>query len=145
MRKKSAAQLKRAVSEKSDGVCEYCRSQKDYSPDPFAVEHILPRVRGGTDALENLALSCHGCNGHKSVKISALDTITREEVPLFHPRRQQWHEHFEWNWDYTIIIGRTPVGRATIEALQMNRLGVINLRRLLQPAGLHPPPEHKEY
>jgi hypothetical protein len=141
MRKgKSAEQIKRAVFEKGGGVCEYCRSQKDYSPDPFAVEHILPRVRGGTDALHNLALCCHGCNGHKHAKTEALDTITRVQVPLFHPRREQWQDHFEWSGDFILVLGLTPTGRATIDALQINRPGVINLRRLLHAVGLHPPP-----
>ncbi|MGI4788420.1 MAG: HNH endonuclease [Janthinobacterium lividum] len=110
-------------------------------PDPFAVEHILPRVRGGLDVLENLALSCAGCNGHKYTKIDALDPTNRERVPLFHPRRHQWNEHFEWSSDFTLIIGLTPAGRATIEALRMNRVGVVNLRRALYTAGLHPPQE----
>ena len=140
MRKeRSAEQTKREVFEKASGICEYCRSRKDYSPDPFAVEHILPRVRGGTDAPSNLALSCHGCNGHKHTKTKAVDAITHESVLLFHPRRQQWHEHFEWNGDFALVLGLTPVGRATIDALQMNRPGVVNLRRLLHAAGLHPP------
>ncbi len=141
---KPTERVKRAVSQNADGICEYCRSQKDYSPDPFSVEHIRPRVRGGMDAPDNLALSCHGCNGHKHAKTDALDPITRERVPLFHPRRQQWHEHFEWNDDYTLVVGLTPIGRATVEALQMNRPGVVNLRRLLHAAGLHPPEEREE-
>jgi hypothetical protein len=28
----------------------------------FTVDHLLPRSRGGTDALENLALACRRCN-----------------------------------------------------------------------------------
>lgn len=39
----------------------------------------------------------------------------------------------------TQVVGQTPCGRATIEALSLNRPGVINLRRLLVSAGLHPP------
>ena len=140
---KPSERLKQAVSENAGGACEYCRSRKDYSPDPFSVEHIHPRARGGADTSDNLALSCHGCNGHKHAKTDALDPITRERVPLFHPRRQRWHEHFEWNDDFTLVIGLTPTGRATSEALQMNRPGVVNLRRLLHVAGLHPPEEQE--
>lgn len=141
---KPTERQKQAVSENAGGVCEYCRSRRDYSPDPFSVEHIQPRARGGPDTPENLAFSCHGCNGHKHAKTEALDPIARERVPLFHPRRQRWRDHFEWGEDFTLIVGLTGTGRATVEALQMNRPGVVNLRRLLYRAGLHPPEERGE-
>lgn len=38
-----------------------------------------------------------------------------------------------------MMIGKTDIGRATIEALFLNREGVVNLRRLLCLANLHPP------
>jgi hypothetical protein len=37
------------------------------------------------------------------------------------------------------LVGRTPIGRATVAQLQLNRPGVRNLRRLLRLAGEHPP------
>ncbi len=39
------------------------------------------------------------------------------------------------------IVGLTETGRATIVALALNREGVINLREVLMPRGLHPPNE----
>jgi hypothetical protein len=60
-------------------------------------------------------------------------------VPLFHPRRDRWGDHFAWNADFTRIVGLTPTGRATVEKLQLNRVGVVNLRRVMLIAGLHPP------
>jgi len=105
---KPTERLKQAVSKNVGGICEYYRSRRDYSPDPFSVEHIHPRARGGVDTPENLALSCHGCNGHKHAKTEALDPVIREHVPLFHPRQQQWREHFESGDDFTLIIGLTP-------------------------------------
>lgn len=108
--------IKQIVTENANGICEYCRSQKDYSPDPFSAEHIQPRAKGGTDCLENLALSCHGCNGHKHAKTEAPDPVSPESVPLFHPRQQRWEEHFYWNDDFTLVIDITPTGRATMDA-----------------------------
>jgi len=58
---------------------------------------------------------------------------------LFHPREQSWDEHFAWNEDFTLILGLTPTGRATIEALHLNRSGLVNLRRVLYAIGEHPP------
>lgn len=60
-------------------------------------------------------------------------------APLFHPRVDRWSHHFAWNENYTLILGLTPTGRATVEKLQLNRSGLINLRRVLVRAGAHPP------
>jgi hypothetical protein len=40
---------------------------------------------------------------------------------------------------YILNQFQSPCGRATVEALRLNRLGVVNLRRLLRNANLHPP------
>ncbi|GIL15393.1 MAG: hypothetical protein BroJett039_05660 [Chloroflexota bacterium] len=60
---------------------------------------------------------------------------------MYHPRQQRWRDHFAWSDDFTLIIGLTPIGRATIEALQMNRKPIINLRRVLYAMREHPPAE----
>jgi HNH endonuclease len=129
---------KRAVAERARGCCEYCRSQARFSPDPFSVEHIVPRSRGGTSDLANFALACQGCNNRKYTGIEAIDPITGEAVPLYHPRQQRWADHFAWNQEYTLVLGLTPTGRATVERLQLNRVGVVNLRRTLRAVGEHP-------
>jgi 5-methylcytosine-specific restriction endonuclease McrA len=105
------------------------------------VEHITPRSRGGTSELSNLALSCQGCNNRKYLSVEAIDPVTGETVPLYHPRQQSWTDHFTWNPDYTLILGLTPTGRATIEKLQLNRVGIVSLRRVLCTFGEHPPRE----
>ena len=130
---------KRTVAERAKGCCEYCWSQAQFSPDSFSVEHITPRSRGGSSELSNLALSCQGCNNRKYTSVEAIDSVTGDTVPLYHPRQQSWHAHFTWNPDYTLILGLTPTGRATIGKLQLNRVGIINLRRVLRTFGEHPP------
>ena len=105
------------------------------------MEHIIPTVRGGSTTADNLALSCSGCNGHKYDKIEGQDPISQSMAPLFHPRHHTWSEHFAWTADYSRVIGLTPTGRATVETLHLNREGVVNLRRVLFLAVLHPPEE----
>lgn len=119
--------------------CEYCQSVMDYASQPFAIEHVIPIAQGGETTLDNLALACGGCNGHKYIKVGAIDPMSQTETPLYHPRRQAWQNHFGWSANYLEIIGLTATGRATLEALKLNRSGVINLRKLLLLAGLHPP------
>jgi hypothetical protein len=121
--------------------CEYCKSSIDHSPQSFVCEHTIPIAEGGDTTLENLALACGGCNGHKHTKIRAIGPISKSQVPLYHPRQQNWYEHFTWSVDALKIIGITTTGRATVNALKLNRDGVINLRKLLILAGLHPPNE----
>jgi HNH endonuclease len=130
---------RKIVFERAKGCCEYCFCQARFSPDPFAGEHIIPVYAGGETNLNNLALACFGCNGHKHTKTSAIDPETNVEAPLFHPRQHRWYDHFAWNEQLTHIIGLTPIGRATIPALQLNREELINLRRILCLVGEHPP------
>jgi hypothetical protein len=133
--------LRHQVFQRANGCCEYCRSQALYTTETFDVEHILPAVRGGETILENLALSCSNCNGHKYDKVEAIDPITQQAVPLFHPRQDVWSEHFAWTEAFTLIIGLTPMGRATVELLQMNSQNLQNWRRVMRLAGQHPPEE----
>jgi hypothetical protein len=135
------ARQRKAVVKRARGCCEYCRSQARFAMQPFSVEHIIPQSQGGQTKLDNLALSCQGCNNHKYTKTEGRDPVSGDIVPLFHPRRQRWRDHFVWNDDFTLIIGLTPTGRATVEALRLNREGLVNLRRVLYAMGEHPPAE----
>ena len=134
-----SAVLRRLVIERARGCCEYCLSQASFSTQPFSVEHILPLDKGGLTESENLALSCQGCNNHKYNKTEGIDPVTRQRVSLYHPRQQAWSEHFAWNDDYSLILGITPTGRATVETLHVNRAGIVNLRRVLYAVRQHPP------
>jgi hypothetical protein len=137
--KRITTSLRLQVAARAHGNCEYCRSQEMYATEPFSVDHIIPRVRGGKTQPDNLAYACLGCNSYKSTQTDALDKATGEPAPLFNPRTQKWGDHFTWNEDLTEVIGITPTGRATIQALKLNRGNVVNLRRLLLLVGEHPP------
>jgi HNH endonuclease len=139
MSEKIPASIRRIVAARARGYCEYCRCSDEFATESFTVEHIKPRQAGGETILENLAWSCFGCNGHKHTKTQATDPETGEKIELYHPRQQAWSEHFSWSDDFTLVVGKTACGRATIEALWLNRTGVVNLRMLLRGANLHPP------
>ena len=139
MSSRVSAKLKRQVFERARACCEYCLCQAKYSSDPFSIEHIIPVVKGGLNESVNLALACQGCNGQKYDKIESIDPVTQLLVPLYNPRLYIWNEHFEWHSDYCLIVGLTPTGRATVELLNLNREGVVNLRFVLHTMGQHPP------
>jgi hypothetical protein len=136
---KITAKQKVEVFQRARGCCEYCLSQAKFSPDPFSIEHIVPRSKGGTDTMDNLALACQGCNNHKYNCTTGRDPINGVMRSLYHPRRDKWTEHFTWDEDFRLLLGLTPTGRATIEQLQLNRDGVVNLRFALRKIHRHPP------
>lgn len=104
----------------------------------FEVDHITPRSAGGPTTLENLCLCCPTCNRHKAARTHAPDPLTGEMTPLFHPARDGWEDHFEWREQASLVVGRTMAGRATVEALRMNRPQIIELRRYWAATGRHP-------
>jgi hypothetical protein len=110
--------------------CEYCGIHEDDDLVlPFHIEHIRPRKHGGGDDASNLALACNHCNLHKGSNLSGIDPTTDAIVVLFHPRQQEWQEHFQFAAGR--IEGLTPVGRATVAVLLMNRSDRVELRRVL--------------
>jgi hypothetical protein len=133
--------MRERVRARAGRCCEYCCSQDAFSPQSFSAEHVVPRSRGGATSLENLAWSCQGCNAHKYSKLEGWDAATGCKARLFHPRVDRWIDHFVWSEDTTLVIGTTPTGRATVEELKLNREAVVNLRRVLAGAQLHPPSE----
>ena len=135
------ARQRAEVTERARNRCEYCQSPARFATEPFSVEHIHPRHKGGENNSDNLALSCQGCNGHKHIKTTGYDYFTKKTVPLFHPRRQHWSEHFAWNDDCTRILGLTPTGRATVQVLHLNREPLMSLRTALIAINQHPPEE----
>lgn len=130
--------MRSSVIKRAKGCCEYCQTQEDIVVD-LEVEHIFPTSKGGLSTLENLCYSCGSCNRFKSDFTHAVDPETSEDVSLYNPRTQLWHDHFMWSEDGLIIIGLTSVGRATIKRLNMNKSGYINARRYWVAAGWHPP------
>ena len=118
---------KEHVRERAGNGCEYCYLHQTDSPlASLHVEHIIPRVHGGGDELDNLALACIDCNLHKGTNLTGIDPETGLITELFHPRRQQWDDHFEWLGIY--IHGKTAVGRTTIRVLNMNSEDQLALR-----------------
>jgi hypothetical protein len=79
------------------------------------------------------------CNRYKSDSSLAVDPLTKAEVPLFHPQKDRWTEHFEWSEDGVELLGLSAIGRATVAALQMNRAAMTRVRRMWIAMGEHPP------
>lgn len=129
--------LSQAVRLRADGRCQYCLMHESLQGATFHVEHIIPQSKGGHSVLENLALACPGCNLHKADRTTTVDPATGEQVPLFHPIRQRWSEHFRFK-GYE-MEGCTPVGRATVATLNLNHVRRQRIREVEEAFGLYPP------
>jgi 5-methylcytosine-specific restriction endonuclease McrA len=132
-------EVKARVRKEAKEQCGYCRSLQKYVLGILEIEHIIPQALGGTDDEENLWLACRLCNSYKGVQIHAKDPVTGTIVALFNPRKQNWSEHFTWTENGAYIVGITPCGRATIEALQLNNKIAVAVRQAWVSAGWHPP------
>ncbi len=127
------------IIEAAGNHCDYRLSHQRYTMSKLEIEHIIPKSKGRTNAAENLWLSCGLCNRYKGTQIEGFDEETQNYVNLFNPRRQIWTEHFTWSADAVIIIGVTPTGRATVNALKLNNEIAVEVRRNWILAGWHPP------
>jgi 5-methylcytosine-specific restriction endonuclease McrA len=119
--------VRHLVRQRAKHRCEYCQLHQDDSPlAALHIEHIRPIKHGGTDALNNLCLACIDCNLHKGTNLTGIDPETDEITPLYHPRQDNWDEHFYWNG--IRIAGRTAIGRATLRVLELNGDDRLDLR-----------------
>lgn len=128
---------RRLVRERANGRCEYCRIPEEEfaAATSFVAEHIRPKRDFAVDdpqrdAPDNLAWACPKCNSYKYKKTHGTDPETGMEHPLFNPRREQWVEHFV-ALPGGRITGRTPIGRATREALKFDEPARVKSRYLL--------------
>lgn len=126
------------VRERAGDVCEYCLLPQNSQEATFHVDHIVPRSRGGATTLDNLALACVSCSLRKAARQHVREPRTGKLVLLYNPRLDDWTDHFAFTTRWR-LTGRSPVGRATIEALGMNRDVILAIRRELVQLGRYPP------
>jgi hypothetical protein len=130
--------LAQGVRERARHVCEYCLMPQAFYPTvTFPIDHVVARQHRGLTRLANLALSCLHCNSHKGPNAAGFDPKTQKLTKLFKPRRHKWERHFRWVGPY--LVGKTAVGRTTIEVLAMNHPDVIEVRQELIEEALFPP------
>ena len=105
----------------------YCGLSQAGQEATFHIDHVIPVKVGGQTEVGNLALACVSCSLRKAARQSATDPETGREVSLYNPRQQHWHEHFQWRG--VLLEGLTPIGRATINALELNRPLILAIRQ----------------
>ena len=134
------SEVRRAeVVDRAGYRCEYCHIPTRGQVATFPIDHVVPRSAGGEHGVENLALTCPRCNANKWTQKAVQDELTDLTVQLFHPRHDDWTEHFAWSIEsFGELVGLTPTGRATVTALRINDADSIALRLFLNEVGLFP-------
>jgi len=130
--------LRRLVFQRANGQCEFCRLSQEGQEATFHIDHAVPVKAGGQTVAANLALACVSCSLRKAARETAVDPESGGNVALFNPRRDAWQDHF--GWEGVRLLGLTAVGRATIQALDMNRPLILAIRGEEAALGRHPSP-----
>jgi len=128
--------LRCLVYERAGGRCEYCLLHERYTIKRHEVDHIYAEKHGGETIESNLCLSCIDCNRYKGSDLASLDPLNAEIVPLFHPRRDQWSDHFRL--DGANIEPLTAQGRTTVRLMHINDEDRINERAVLMSIKRYP-------
>jgi hypothetical protein len=130
--------LRQLVIQRADNRCEYCGLSQLGQAATFHIDHVIPVMASGSTTAGNLALACVSCSLYKGARQDIEDPKTNEMVSIFNPRQQTWKEHFAWMG--VEVIGLTAVGRATVNALKLNRDIIKTIRVEEEFFGRHPPP-----
>lgn len=131
------ADLRAIVIERAQRRCEYCGLAQDGQEATFHIDHVVPRSAGGATDEANLTLACVGCSLRKGARQRAVDPSSGALATLFNPRHESWPEHFRWRGFG--IDGVGPTGRATVDALGMNRPLMVAIREEEAVLGRRPP------
>ena len=128
--------LRRFVIERAHNRCEYCRLSQMGQVATFHIDHVIPLIAGGQTEADNLALACVSCSLRKGARQTLSDPETGDQVTIFNPRRYRWSQHFAWQ--EVEMVGLTATGRATIQALNLNRPVMLAIRLEEKLLGRHP-------
>jgi hypothetical protein len=131
-------ELRQRVAAASRWRCGYCQTQQIVVSYPLHIDHIIPEFAGDQTTEDNLWLACSVCNNAKGVQTMAHDPLTGQSDLLYNPRLQAWSDHFAWSSEGDQINALTPVGRATVAALQLNSSLRVQSRQRWALVGWHP-------
>lgn len=128
--------IKEQVRERASDRCEYYHLPEAHVLTPFQIEHIIAKQHRGRATLGNLAYACLRCNLHKGPNLAGIDPKTKKLARLFDPRRHLWSSHFRWQG--AILVGKSAIGRTTVEILAINDPLRVTVRQELIDQGLFP-------
>lgn len=85
---------RRSVYVRDGGACRYCGKWLNY--DQFTLDHVLPRIKGGTHEQYNLVVCCMECNQKK--RCLTLEEAQMELRPFPSLKQQREARRHMYNW-----------------------------------------------
>lgn len=90
----------RRLHRQQDGKCYFCGCETKLRtpnmiknqimfPDSATIEHLIPRIKGGSNRLPNLKMSCHHCNSMRR----DMDAIKWMRIVRTEESYQYWIQH----------------------------------------------------
>jgi hypothetical protein len=131
-----AADLRRLVVARAEGICEYCLIADDDTFYGCEVDHIVSEKHGGATTENNLAMACVFCNQAKGSDVGSIHWESNTFVRFFNPRTDIWANHFVLI--ESRIEGTTPIGIVTERILGFNTTDRVAERKALQSSGRYP-------
>src|SRR3954451_16804930 len=128
-------ELELEVRRRARDCCEDCLIPQAADVTPHKIDNVIALKHIGPTDEGNLAVACSHCNRHKGPNIAGIDPETGSLTPLYHPRVDEWPVHFQLMSNGT-IAGRSPVGRTTIQVLNINEADAVALRASLVAEGM---------
>ncbi|HEX5443706.1 MAG TPA: HNH endonuclease signature motif containing protein, partial [Pirellulales bacterium] len=92
-----SAELRRLVTARASGVCEYCLIHEDDTWLGCQIDHVISEKHGGLTSADNLAYACVFCNRSKGTDLGSIAQTSGQYIRFFNPRVDQWYEHFSLN------------------------------------------------
>lgn len=107
--------------------CGYCGVSETDAGGDLTVDHFRPFAHVRDESPDNLVYACVRCNQHKGAFSPAPDTLDNPNR-LLHPLLDDVSAHITEDKTTGILIGITPRGRFHIQALRLNRRGLVDHR-----------------
>lgn len=112
--------LRFRVLARDNYTCRYCGAKAPGVA--LHVDHVVPRARGGRDALSNLVTACQTCNLGKAAMVAeqSAPDLTEAEYEervtdlLETARNWFWHELKYLEGEWRDLVGRRPIRRESI-------------------------------
>lgn len=117
--------LRFAVLTRDNYTCRYCGAK---APDvKLHVDHVLPKSKGGKDALDNLVTACATCNQgkHATLTEQATPSVSRNDlldrlVEVIEKRSQTfWYDHGGLNDEWFEITGHVAAPKTQLMFAEM--------------------------
>lgn len=112
-----SAELRQAIADRANLLCEYCLISEADTFYGCQVDHIISLKHGGSSELDNLSYACALCNRAKGSDIGSI-SATGEFTRFFNPRTDHWSEHFKL--EGSMIQPLTTIGEVTARIFGFN-------------------------